>query len=394
MEQMEQTKQLQKYGSPLGLALTIGVGFALYAFLSFVPKLAILPSYERIISTIDTPASQLAWLLINFTEPEFYAGIITSIFLLVGAVVAWLLAVRKTRYAGFEICYGSAHMWPWVFASQILSLLMTEYLFGYMGLFDLGGTWIPTFIVIVSVPPSMVLMYGPGMKTLLTASVLGAVLCTPAAHWIAQATAGWGIPGATSNVLAMAITGIIAGAVCRVLPWMEKREARPTDNPNAEQIDYGSVTWVLRRTIADLSEPQFYGSDIVSAFILVGVCIECVLNPMLLSGGADQLPAIILSQFISGGIGVFLYTSKYQEKGWYATYVPVVCTAPACILMHGATMPIILVSSILGGVIGAPIAQWLDDRRPDFIHGTVCNVTAMAISTIFVSAVIGCISWL
>ena len=237
-------------------------------------------------------------------------------------------------------------------------------------------------------------MYGPGIKTLLTASVLGAVLCTPAAHWISVATASLGIPGATNNVLAMAITGIIAGSICRVLPWMEKREARPTNNPNAGQINYGSVTWVLRRTIADLSEPQFYGSDIVSAFILVGVCIECVLNPMLLSGGANQLPAIILSQFISGGLGVFLYTSKYQEKGWYATYVPVVCTAPACILLHGATMPIILVSSIVGGVIGAPIAGWLDDLKPDYVHGTVSNVTAMAISTVMVSAIISCIPWL
>ena len=391
---MQQTKQLQKYGSVAGLVLTVAVGFVLYFVLSAVPNLGILPSYEAIVSSIQQPSSQLAWFLINFTEPEFYAGIISTIFMLVGAAVAWLLSIKKTKYTGFEICYGSAHMWPWVFASQILSLLFTEYLFGYLGLFGLGGTWIPTFIVIVSVPPSMVLMYGPGIKTLLTASVLGAVLCTPAAYWISLWTADWGIPAATANVLAMAITGIIAGCVCRVLPWMEKRDPRPTDNPNAPEINYASASWVLRRTIADLTEPQFYGSDISAAFLLVGVCIEWILNPNLLSGGANALPAIILSQFISGGIGVFLYTRKYQEKGWYATYVPVVCTAPACILLHGATMPIILVSSIVGGVIGAPMAEWLDDHRPPYVHGTVCNVTAMALSTIIVSAIIGCISWL
>lgn len=61
---------------------------------------------------------------------------------------------------------------------------------------------------------------------------------------------------------------------------------------------------------------------------------------------------------------------------------------------NGASMPIILVSSILGGVIGAPLAEWLDERRPDYIHGTVSNVLAMAISTVMVSAVINCISWL
>lgn len=66
------------------------------------------------------------------------------------------------------VCYESARIWPWVFASQILSLFFTEYLFGYIHLFGLGNAWIPTFIVIAGVPPSMVLMYGPGWKTLFT----------------------------------------------------------------------------------------------------------------------------------------------------------------------------------------------------------------------------------
>jgi predicted PurR-regulated permease PerM len=62
--------------------------------------------------------------------------------------------------------------------------------------------------------------------------------------------------------------------------------------------------------------------------------------------------------------------------------------------MYGATMPVILVSGILGGIIGAPIAHWIEDRRPEYIHGTVPNVLAMTISTVIVAAVISCISWL
>ncbi len=391
---MESDNHQQKYGSLAGLALTIAVGFGFYFLLTFLPAMNVLPSYENIVSSIYTPSGHISWFLINWTEPEFYAGIVTSAFLIIGAVVAWQLSIHKSKYAGFEICYGSAHIWPWVFASQVISLLLTEYLFGYLRLFDLGGTWIPTFIVLVSVPPSMVLMYGPSWKNLITASVIGAAICTPAAYWISQATANLGIPGATNNVLAMAITGIIAGAVCHVLPWMEKVEVKPTNNTNDRPIDYYSVSWVLRRTIADLTEPQFYGNDVVAIFVLVGVTLECLLNPTLLTGGAGMLPAIILSQFISGGLGVYLYTNKYKEKGWYATYVPVVCTAPACILLHGATMPIILVSSIIGGVIGAPLAEWLDEFKPSYIHGTVSNVTAMALSTVMVSAIISCIPWL
>ena len=298
--------------------------------------------------------------------------------------------MRKSKYAGFEICYGSAGMWPWIFASQILSLLLTEYVFGYFFLFDRGLSWIPTFIVLVGVPPSLLLLYGPSIKNLITASVLGASICTPTAYWLAQVTAEWNVPGAVNNVIAMAITGITAGCVCRVLPWMDRVELRPSSNPDAPPENYYSASWLMRRTVADLTEPLFYGNDVAAVFLLAGVCMEWIMNPAQLTGGAMMLPAIILSQFISGGLGVFLYTNKYKELGWYATYVPVVCTAPACILMFGATMPVILFSSVAGAVIGAPLAEYINSRKPDYIHGTVGNVTAMGLSTIIVAAALYC----
>lgn len=387
-------KKYEKYGSPAGLILTIGIGFALYYILGAVHGQLDQGAYTKLVESVYTPGNQLLWFLINWTEPEFFAGPVSTICLLAGSLIAWLLSIRKSKYAGIEICYGSARIWPWVFASQVLSLIFTEYLFGYLHLFDTGLTWIPTFIVIVSVPPSMVLMYGPGFTTLLTASLLGAVLCTPTAYWISQATASWGIPGAANNVLCMVVAGVIAGCVCRVLPWMKKRAIPRTGNFNDPGIDYKSPLWILRRTLADFTEPQFYGNDIAGLFVIIGVIIDWLIHPSLLCGGANQLPAILLSQFISGGLGVFLYTGRYQERGWYGTYVPVVCTSPACILLHGSTMPIILISGILGGIIGAPIAHWLEDRRPEFIHGTVPNVFAMALSTVIVSAVIMCIPWL
>ena len=305
-------KKYENYGSPAGLILTVGIGFALYYILGAVHGQLNQGAYTKLVESVYTPKNQLLWFLINWTEPEFFAGPISTIFLLAGSLIAWLLSIRKSKYAGIEICYGSARIWPWVFASQVLSLVFTEYLFGYLHLFDAGLTWIPTFIVIVSVPPSMVLMYGPGFTTLLTASLLGAVLCTPTAYWISQATASWGIPGATNNVLCMVVAGVIAGCVCRVLPWMKKREIPKTDNFNDPGIDYKSPLWILRRTLADFTEPQFYGNDIAGLFV----------------------------------------------------------------------------------IIGAPIAHWVEDRRPEFIHGTVPNVFAMALSTVIVSAVIMCIPWL
>ena len=387
-------RKILKYGSVAGLILTAAVGFVLYLALSAVPVLTETQAYTKLIDSIEFRSNQLTWFLINWTEAEFFAAPVATIFLFAGTVTAWLLSIKKSKYAGIEICYGSAYIWPWVFASQIISLLLTEYIFGYLKLFDFGATWIPTFIVIVSVPPSMVLMYGPGLKTLITASVLGSAICTPIAYGISQATVNLGVPGAFNNVLCMGIAGIAAGSVCRVLPWMEKKECRATNNTNDPGINYSSPLWILRRTIADFTEPQFYGSDIAGALVIIGVIIDWIIHPTLVTGGANALPAILLSQFISGGLGVFLYTGKYMERGWYGTYVPVVCTAPACILLHGTSMPVILIAGILGGVIGAPIAQCFEDHRPEFIHGTVSNVFAMALSTVIVSFIITCIPWI
>lgn len=384
----------QRFGSFYGLLGTISVGFAIYFFLKSVPKMNIIPSYKQVVSTIDLASSQIQWFLMNFTEANFYAGAISSAFLLIGGAVAWQLSVRKSKFTGFEICYGNGNIWPWIFASQVLSLLLTEYIFGYLYLFEAGMTWVPTFIVLVSVPASMLLLYGPSIKNLITVSFIGGAICTPVASWISSVTGSWNIPGAVSNVLAMALVGIVAGCICNVIPWMERVPVKPVNNTNERKENFYSASWLMRRTIADLTEPLFYGNDIVAVFLLVGVCIEWILNPELATGGAMMLPAIILSQFISGGLGVYLYTNKYVELGWYATYVPVVCTAPACILMFGATMPIIIISSVLGALIGAPLAEFANRNKPEYIHGTVGNVISMAVSTVIVAAVIECIPWI
>ena len=391
----------QKFGSLPGLIIIVAIGFALYFGMKAIGGMHAILSYEEILGHIKngTATGHLYWFFMNFTEPDFYGGLVSAIFILVGGFVAWLLAVKKTKWAGFEICYGQAKIWPWVFASQILSLVLTLYAFQFITMFHtLELSWVPTFIVLVSVPPSMVLMYGPGVKTLVTASVIGAAICTPAAYWINQAITTLApmhtkMPIAVANVLAMAITGIIAASVCHVLPWMKKTEIPMINNTNAPKEKPYSAKWLMRRTITDLSEPLFYGSDIASGFLIVGVILEWILNNDHSTGGAAAIPAILLSQIISGAVGVFLYTNKYIERGWYATYVPVVCIAPACVLLFGDTIPVILFSSILGAIIGAPLAEEITDRLPKFIHPTVANVTSMGVGTIMVVAVMQCMPW-
>ena len=381
-----------KYGSPLGLGIVVLVGFAFYFVLNTVKGFSVIPDYNTVVQNIHGSGT-LFWFFMNFTEPNFFAGFCSSILILVGAAVAWFLALRGSRWAGFEICYGAAKIWPWVFASQILSLVLIMFGLNYMSLFKEGVTWIPTFIAIVNVPPALVLMYGPGVATLLTVSVIGAFICTPTAVWLSKVFAPWNIPGVVSNVSAMAVAGVIGAAACQALPWMKKRGVAPISSPIPLKNNTRSASWLVRRVVADFTEPLFYGNEVAGAFLLIGVLLDTILNPGLSAYGGQCIGAVVLSEMIAGGVGVFLYADKWEQKGWYATYVPVVSSAPACAMMFGSTLHAAVFAGILGAVIGAPLAEFCSNKMPDYVPGTVANVSAMAISTIIVAATMQALPW-
>lgn len=104
--------------------------------------------------------------------------------------------------------------------------------------------------------------------------------------------------------------------------------------------------------------------------------------------GAKVLPALILSQFVGSAVGVFLYNNKFDNNGWYATYVPVVSVGPACVLALGANLKVALLAGILGGVIGGPLAEFINKKLPEGYHVTIGNVLSMAFSTIFIYNII------
>ena len=143
----------------------------------------------------------------------------------------------------------------------------------------------------------------------------------------------------------------------------------------------------------NFTEAQFYGNEVASAFLLAGAVIGAIVCGNHGAYGSGAVPAIILSQFVGAATGVFLYAGKFDNGGWYATYVPVVSVGPACVLMYGANIPVAVFAGVLGGIIGGPIAQFFSEKLPEGVHGTVANVTSMTISTITVSVVISALPW-
>ena len=168
-------------GSLGGMVVSIVIGFVFYFGLTALSGANQTFDYNNLISGIlNSMPKQIAWFFMNFTEAQFYASAFAGVGVIVGGFVAWILAMKNSKYAGFDVCYGSSTMFPWVLASQVISLGLAIFVFGYIdGFSDSSVTWIATFITVVGAPPAVMLLYGPSLPALLTASIVGgAYLCT------------------------------------------------------------------------------------------------------------------------------------------------------------------------------------------------------------------------
>ena len=383
-------------GSLGGMVVSIVIGFVFYFGLTALSGANQTFDYNNLISGIlNSMPKQIAWFFMNFTEAQFYASAFAGVGVIVGGFVAWILAMKNSKYAGFDVCYGSSTMFPWGLASQVISLGLAIFVFGYIdGFSDSSVTWIATFITVVGAPPAVMLLYGPSLPALLTASIVGGLNCAPTAIWIGNyIVTPWNIPGVVAHVTTMAITGIIVCMVCKVLPWVKPVPVKPHRKGAAAPDDVYSTSWFIRRVLADFSEAQFYGNEVASICLLIGATIGTLVCGTHGAYGSGAVPAIILSQFVGAAVGVFLYAGKFDNGGWYATYVPVVSVGPACVLMFGATIPVAVFAGVLGGVLGGPVAEFFGDKLPEGVHGTVANVTSMAICTIITAVVMQALPW-
>lgn len=385
-----------KTGSVVGLLISLCLGFILYFLTKNLAGSVSMWEYNNLVDGIvDSLPKQLFWFLMNFTEAQFYASVFAGAGLIIGAIIAWRLALNGSKYKGFDICYGSSTLFPWVLGSQVISLALAIFAFGYIeGFSDPQTTWLATFITVVGAPPAVMLLYGPSVSALLTSSIVGGLICAPTAIWLSANVVGpLGLPGVVANVTTMAITGMIVCMICKVLPWVKKQPIKEYKKSVGPALDVYSPRFFVRRVLADFSEAPFYGNEVASIFLILGVCVSQIICGNHGAYGSGAIPAILLSQFTGAAVGVFLYAHKFDNQGWYATYVPVVSVGPACVLMFGATIPVALFAGTLGGIMGGPVAEFFSGKLPEGVHGTVANVTSMAICTIITAIVMMVLPW-
>ena len=105
------------------------------------------------------------------------------------------------------------------------------------------------------------------------------------------------------------------------------------------------------------------------------------------NGGGTVIGAVLLSQFVGAGIGIFLYAEKF-EMGDGMQLMFLLYRLDQHVLMFGGTIPVALLSGVLGGIMGAPVADFFAGKLPDGVHGTNANVTSMALCTIITAIVL------
>ncbi|WP_291797055.1 hypothetical protein [Brevibacterium sp.] len=366
----------------------------------------------------ETASGFLPWLdrfLGDMTEAQFYGSALAGAAMLAGAALAHALAVRRSRARGFDISYGTG-LWPWVLVSALTALLLSHLLWSWTLEFS---AWQPIFVPFVSVAPAIVLIYGRGWATAVTAAVLAALLTTPVALVLVDfVLVPAGLPVVIGNVASMWAGALIAFALCRALPWMRLPEAteaaelseaaggedvspattsasspavpesddRVRSNlraevPAEEEAQSVRPLWLPRRALADFTEPQFYGNEWASLGMIAGVLLAWFL------GGAGQgplglVPDILTAQLLTALLAVWICAGQWQSQGWYPTFVPIVSFVPAAVIEFGGGWAVIVSASVLGALTGPYIGRAIARRLPADFHPFIGSVMSMTIITL------------
>ncbi|ULN73050.1 hypothetical protein [Mycolicibacterium smegmatis] len=328
--------------------------------------------------SLHVVTSMLAQIASAASEPTFYSNALSGLGLIAGGALAHWLHRRGHRLQGFAQACGSG-MWVPMLASAMLGVAVSNLLWGWT---LSAGIWQPLFAPFVSVSPTIVLMFGADIKTVLTGGVLGGVVTPPLSVLGASVLCPrLGVPSVVGVTGGMAIAAVIAFMICRHLPWVPAPALpRGPASPPAPAVRTGPV-WVLRRCVADFSEAPFFGSEWASLGLVAGALIAYAMAPASVAYGSGLLPQILAAQVLTAVVAVSVWRTRWARRPFYPTFVPVVSVAPACVLTYDGTAASVLAGALLGALLGPPLADRISALLPGDFHPFIGNVAAMAVAT-------------
>jgi len=141
--------------------------------------------------------------------------------------------------------------------------------------------------------------------------------------------------------------------------------------------------------LADISEAPFFGNELASLGLLLGVFLAYVLAPSAPAYGSQLVLQMVAGQGLASLVGVLFWRRQWKERGWYPTYIPIVSIVPAAVLTLGGSWQVVVASAVLGALIAPPLAVAISRRLPGYMHGYIGNVLSMAISTLGIVPLVG-----
>lgn len=343
------------------------------------------PDYAHMVANLHEPLARLRWIVGDISEVAFYKHELPAIGLLLGAALAHWAHRTGRAWQGFAICYGTG-LWPWLVTSSLLGLVFSHVLWGWT---LSASTWQPTFVAFVSLPAAMVLLFGGGWKVAINGALLGALLVTPASLLLVNYLCyPFGLPVVIGNVGGMAVASVLAFMLCRRFAGLV-RSTPPVDAPPPAPVveratPHHGVGWTLRRVLADFSEAPFFGNELASLGLLLGVLAAYLLSPAGPAYGSQLVLEMVGGQALASLIGVLLWRRQWMQRGWYPTYIPIVSVVPAAVLTLGGTWEVVVLSAGLGAVMAPPLAVAISQRLPSHLHGYIGNVLSMAACTLMI----------
>jgi len=348
------------------------------------------PDYAHMVANLHEPLARLRWIVGDISEVAFYKHELPAIGLLLGAALAHWAHRTGRAWQGFAICYGTG-LWPWLGSCSVLGLVFSHVLWGW----TLNASpWQPTFVAFVSLPAAMVLLFGGGWKVAINGALLGALLVTPASLLLVNYLCyPFGLPVVIGNVGGMAVASVLAFMLCRRFAGLV-RSTPPVDAPPPAPVveratPHHGVGWTLRRVLADFSEAPFFGNELASLGLLLGVLAAYLLSPAGPAYGSQLVLEMVGGQALASLIGVLLWRRQWMQRGWYPTYIPIVSVVPAAVLTLGGTWEVVVLSAGLGAVMAPPLAVAISQRLPSHLHGYIGNVLSMAACTLMILPFVG-----
>ena len=112
----------------------------------------------------------------DFTEANFYGSEIAGLFFIIGGLITIYLNPGNPGY-------GSGNLYLVMLSSQLLASGIGVFLYWHRW-YELG--WYPTFVPVVTMGPTFVILYGTGLHVVLTGALIGGLFMPPFANWVAR----------------------------------------------------------------------------------------------------------------------------------------------------------------------------------------------------------------